>query len=100
MYVSGWPAYGMDPQKGHPETAPLGDPSHEQSPNLDTIVMTTCNSTGFPMEKLEKGLKNLKGLQSHRKNNNINQPDPPELPGTKAPTKKHTWRDPWLLLHM
>ena len=35
-----------------------------------------------------------------RKNNNINQPDPPELPGTKPPTKDYTWRDPWLLLHM
>jgi hypothetical protein len=25
---------------------------------------------------------------------------PPELPGTKPPTKEHTWRDPWLQLHM
>jgi hypothetical protein len=31
---------------------------------------------------------------SHRKNNNINQPDPPELPGTELPTKEYTWRDP------
>jgi hypothetical protein len=23
-----------------------------------------------------------------------------ELPGTKPPTKKYTWRDPWLQLHM
>jgi len=22
--------------------------------------------------------------------------NPPELPGTKTPTKKYTWRDPWL----
>jgi hypothetical protein len=36
----------------------------------------------------------------HRKNNNINQPDPPELPETKPPTKEYTWRDPWLQLHM
>jgi len=27
-------------------------------------------------------------------NNNINQPDPPELPRTKPPTKEYTWRDP------
>jgi hypothetical protein len=25
---------------------------------------------------------------------------PPELPGTKPPTKEYTWRDPWLQLHM
>jgi hypothetical protein len=29
--------------------------------------------------------------QPHRKNNNINQPDPPELPGAKSPTKEYTW---------
>jgi hypothetical protein len=33
-----------------------------------------------------------RGLQPHRKNNNINQPDTPELPGTKPPTKEYTWR--------
>jgi hypothetical protein len=38
------------------------------------------------MQELEKELKEL----------NINQPDPPELPGTKPPTKEYTWRDPWL----
>jgi hypothetical protein len=26
----------------------------------------------------------------------MNQPVPPELPGTKPPTKKYTWRDSWL----
>jgi hypothetical protein len=39
----------------------------------------------------------------YRKNNNINQPDPSELPGTKPPTKEYTWhlagingrRGPW-----
>ena len=41
-----------------------------------------------PMEELEKGLKELKSLQPHRKNNNINQPDSPELPGTKPSTKE------------
>jgi hypothetical protein len=29
-------------------------------------------------------------------NNNINQPDTPELLGTKPPTKDYIWRDPWL----
>ena len=57
-------------------------------------------STGFPMDELEKGLKELKGFADHRKNNNINQPDLPELPGTKPPTKEHTWMDPWLQPHM
>jgi hypothetical protein len=40
------------------------------------------------------------GFPSHRKNNNINQPDLPELPGTKPPTKKYTWRNPWFQLHV
>uniref|UniRef100_A0A0V1KH67 Uncharacterized protein n=1 Tax=Trichinella nativa TaxID=6335 RepID=A0A0V1KH67_9BILA len=30
----------------------------------------------------------------------MNQPVPPELPGTKPPTKEYTWRDSWLQLHM
>jgi hypothetical protein len=28
------------------------------------------------MKELEKGLKELKGFATHRKNNSINQPDP------------------------
>jgi hypothetical protein len=32
------------------------------------------------MEESEKGLKDLKGLQLHRKNNNINQSDTPHPP--------------------
>jgi hypothetical protein len=51
-------------------------------------------STGYPIEELEKGPKELKGLQPHRRNNNVNQPVPPELPRTKPPTKEYTWRDP------
>jgi len=50
------------------------------------------------MEKLKKGLKELKGF--HRKNNNTNQPDHLELLGTKPPTREYTWRDPWLQPHM
>jgi hypothetical protein len=52
------------------------------------------------MEELKKGLKELKGFATHRKNNNINQPDPLELSGTKPPTKEYTWRLPWLQPHM
>jgi hypothetical protein len=48
------------------------------------------------MEKLGQELKELKGFATHRKNNNINQPDPPKFPGTKPPTKEYTWRDPCL----
>jgi hypothetical protein len=40
-------------------------------------------SMGSSIEDLEKGLKELKGFVSHRKNNSINQPITPELPGTK-----------------
>jgi len=56
-------------------------------------------STGSPMEEWEKDLKELKGLQFHRKNN-MNQPDSPEHPGTKPATKEYTWRDPCLQPHM
>ena len=44
---------------------------------------------GSLMEELEKGLKELKGFATHRKNSNISQPDLPELPGTKPPTRVH-----------
>jgi hypothetical protein len=47
------------------------------------------------MEELEKGLKELKGFaspQEKQQYNNNNQPDPPELPGTKPLTKEYTWR--------
>jgi hypothetical protein len=50
------------------------------------------------MQVLEKGLKEMKRFATHRKNNNINQPEPPELPGIKPPTKDYTLRDPWLQL--
>ena len=48
---------------------------------------------GSPMEELGEGLKELKVFATHRKNNNINQP---ELSGSKPPIKEYTWRDPWL----
>jgi hypothetical protein len=41
-----------------------------------------------------------RSLQPHRKNNNINQQDPPELLGSKPPTEEYTWRHPWLQMHM
>ena len=52
------------------------------------------------MDELEKRPKELKGLQRHRKNNHMNHPAPPELPGTKPSTIEYTWRDPWLQIHM
>jgi hypothetical protein len=45
------------------------------------------------MEESEKGLKELKEFATHRKNNNVNQPDSLKLPGTKPPNKEDTWRD-------
>ena len=57
-------------------------------------------STGPSMKEKGEGLKELKGLQPHRKNNNINQPDPLELPGTKPLTKEYTRSIPWIQLHM
>jgi hypothetical protein len=41
------------------------------------------------IEELEKGLKELKGFVTHKKNKNINQIDPPELPETKPPIRVH-----------
>ena len=45
------------------------------------LEATHWTELGFLMEKLETRLKELKGFTTHRKNNNINQPDPPELTG-------------------
>jgi hypothetical protein len=53
-----------------------------------------------PMEELEKELKELKRFSTHRKNNNIKPTGPPELIGTKPPTKEYTWKDPGLQSHM
>jgi hypothetical protein len=47
------------------------------------------------MEELEKGLKELRGLQSWG-GASVNWPGPPELLDTGPPTKEYTWRDPWL----
>ena len=49
-------------------------------------------SMGFPMEELEKGLKELKGFAT----NQTPPSPPPELPEIKPSTKKYTW----LQLHM
>jgi hypothetical protein len=53
-----------------------------------------------PNGRVREGLKELNRFATHRRNNNINQPDPPELTETKLPSKEYTWRDPWLQLHM
>jgi hypothetical protein len=43
------------------------------------------------MEELGEGLKRAERvLQPHRKNSNINQLEPPKLPGIKSPTKGYT----------
>jgi hypothetical protein len=57
------------------------------------------NDHGFPVEELDKRMKELKGFATHRKNNNIKQPNTPKLPGTKPPTKEYTWRDLGLQLY-
>jgi hypothetical protein len=50
------------------------------------------------MEELRGGLKEWKAFASPWKEQY--QPDHPELPGTKPPTKEYTWKDSWLQLHM
>jgi hypothetical protein len=32
--------------------------------------------------------------------NHTPHPPPPELPGSKPPTKEYTWSDPWFQLHL
>jgi hypothetical protein len=54
----------------------------------------------FPLEELEKVLKELKGFATQRNNNNINQLEPPELLGTKLLTKDYTWREEPMVLVM
>jgi hypothetical protein len=45
----------------------------------------------IPMEEeLGEVLKEMKGFEPHRKNNNINQPEPPKLLGTKPSTTEYT----------
>ena len=53
-------------------------------------------SNGGRRERTERD----EGFATHRKKSSIKQPDLPELPGTKPPTKEHTWKDPWLQPHM
>jgi hypothetical protein len=52
------------------------------------------------MEELGDGMKEMSRLQAHRKNNNVNKPDPSDLPGTKSTTKEYTWASSWFHLHM
>jgi hypothetical protein len=53
------------------------------------------------MEDLQKGLKELKGFASHRKNNNIIKlPATPELPRNKLSTKEYSLCNPWLHPHL
>jgi hypothetical protein len=43
------------------------------------------------MEEPEKRPKELKNLQPHRRNNNMNQPVTTEPSGTKPSTKEYVW---------
>ena len=57
-------------------------------------------NTGSPMKELKKGPKNLMDQQPHRRNNNMSQPVPPEIPGIKLTTKDYTWWDSRLQLNV
>jgi hypothetical protein len=56
------------------------------------------------MEELRKELKELKGFATPYEEQQYQRarplPKPPELPRTRPPTKKYTWRVLWLQLHM
>jgi hypothetical protein len=47
------------------------------------------------MEEMEKGLKELRGFQTHGGSNSINRADPLNLPGSRPPTKEYTWNNLW-----
>jgi hypothetical protein len=51
------------------------------------------------VEELAKGLEEQRGFQLHRKNT-VGWLDHPVFPGTTAPIKECTRRDPWLQLHL
>jgi hypothetical protein len=61
------------------------------APYLRTLVMdVTYVVQGLQWRSWRKDTMSWRVLQSHRKNNNMNQPAPPELPGTKSPAKGYT----------
>jgi hypothetical protein len=47
---------------------------------------------GSPMEEMEKGLKELRGVAALVRSNRVNWPDFSELLETGPPTKEYTWR--------
>jgi hypothetical protein len=49
-----------------------------------------------PNRGIRKMTEGVEGVCNPLMKNNINQPEPPELPGTKPSTKEYTW----LQLHM
>jgi hypothetical protein len=98
--------WSSDWKKDHAETAPPGDPSHIQSPNSDTIVdanqcwqepdiAVSYKALPVPDKVPNEGARErTKGAEvacSSMGGTTIwtNQ-YPPELPGTKLPTKEYT----------
>jgi hypothetical protein len=61
-------------------------------------VLTANNWTehGVPNIEVRERTEGVEGVYNNKKNNNINQQEPPEFPGTKPSTKEYTW----LQLHM
>jgi hypothetical protein len=51
------------------------------------------------VDKLREEIKELKEIATPWEEQ-YQLTRPPELPGTKPPTKEYTWRDPWLQIHM
>jgi hypothetical protein len=60
---------------------------------------TTGLSKGYTIEEVEKGLKELRAFAApwtEQQCQLVRTLTHTELPGTGPPTKKYTWRDPWL----
>jgi hypothetical protein len=62
--------------------------------------LTMGLSTVSPIEELKERPKELKGFATPQEEQHQPTRPPPELPGTKPPTKLYTWMDPWLHQHM
>jgi hypothetical protein len=69
--------------------------------NYWTEWRSSLGTHWVPSEGVRERTKGLwRGLQPHRKNNNMNQPDTQELPEPPTNQRENIWSNPWLQLNM
>ena len=64
------------------------------------LAATLWNEHRVPNWGVRERTEGAKWICNNWKKNYVNQPDAPELTGTKPLIKEYTWRDPGLQLHM